>query len=245
MKKRIVLSVLVLSLFLFIISCGIPTIFTFSDANDVLTLKSGSLSFSKDDGVFTGNLMFLYFITDATQAQGLKSIQDALIRAFESKYIVNSYNSTNILNCGTSPVISISYSVNNEDKDFKLYQLNVNQFDPGVGNNMQNWASDYMFTLDEGEYTLKYSINPENNNLIISIYKGNNDENVFKQSFNLRCDRESDFNLSNNSNGLMDYTLISENQSSLEVYVIPIIVISAPGYNNKLMYVSSDFATIN
>lgn len=243
MKKRIVLPVLVLSLFLFIISCGIPTIFTFSDANDVLTLKSGSLSFSKDDGVFTGNLMFLYFATDLT-GDGLSSVQSSLISNFKSSYIVNSYNSTNIADKGKSPVSTITRTSDGVSKEYKLYQLRVdtNSAD-NIDCNNQNWASSYMFTLEEGSYSISYSIN-EDKNLIISIYKDSDDENVFKQAVTLRCDN-SVFNF-NDTNTVRDYTLATgQDTSNIDLYILPVIVISAPGYNNKLMYVSSDFAAIN
>lgn len=233
MKKRIVMPVLVLSLFLSLFtSCGIPTIFTFSDANDKLTLRNNSLTFTKDDGVFTGNLMFLYFVTDLTGDE-LVSAQTSLISEFKSEYVVSSYNSTNIPNKGEQPVVTKKI----DDASFSLYQLVVNGQADNQNCNMQNWANSYMFTLDEGEYSIQYNL--EDRNLVIQVY---NEESMFK-GVTLRCDGSIfDFN---DTDSYFDYTLTSGNVSNLGLYVLPVIVISAPGYNNKLMYVSSDFAAID
>ena len=241
MRKRIIIPFLVLSFFLSVfVSCGIPNIFTFNEANDVLDISNNGerLRFSKDSGVFTGHLMFLYLLTDETD--NISFIQSSLVSSFKSSNIINSYNSKNIKNYGEEPVVSISRTISDQTKEFKLFQLHINdRVDGNFNNNGQNWASNYMFTLAEGDYSIDYEFD-ENRNLVISIfdYYAQDTDPALARAITIRCnDLPFEFNETKN-----DYT--ADNPSNMTLYMLPAIVVNSPEYNNKLLYCSSSFATV-
>ncbi len=240
MRKRIIIPFLVLSFFLFVfVSCGIPNIFTFNEANDVLDISNSGqrLRFSKDSGVFTGHLMFLYLLTDETE--NISSIQSSLISSFKSANIINSYNSKNIKNYGNEPVVSITRTISDQSKVFRLFQLHINSNAEGnYNNNGQNWASSYMFTLAEGDYSIDYELD-ENSNLVISIYNYSaQDADPLARAITVRCN-DLPFKFDESKN---DYT--ADDVSNMTLYVLPAIVINSSEYNNKLLYCSSSFATV-
>ena len=240
MRKRIIISFLVLSFFVFLSSsCGIPNAFYLDDSELYFITTGNNISsrlvFESDSGVFTGKLMFFYFVTNVDE--NINNIKTNLRTLLSNKYIF-SYNAKPVSEVKDNDKKVVSYPL--DGQSFGLFQLHINttETENNFGNNGSNWADDYMFTCAEGGYRIEYEIN-SNNNLIISLYSSSGEELLGKAS-TYRCNDKS-FNFDELGT---DYILKDGVSSATYLYILPAIIVRSSDYSNQQLCISNGYISI-
>ncbi len=255
MKKRVILSSLILSLVFLLSSCGVPNWFYISSSDARISNSTGSnatttISVSSDYALDV-DVFLLYTIHDATTSSEPKTsqIQSGLRSAFTTRYRINDANS-NRFSSGFSSVADYTYT--SRQIDFHLYPLKP------VGDNVPlNSGDSPLFRLQKTfggtsiNNTITYEMIEENGNrylqAVLHDSSGNEIDRVSLARFNSSA-FGTDENIGNDSNN--DHQHIDQNDYNL--YVWPVMYISSTSasesghrFNNLMLVTASSFLSFD
>lgn len=255
MKKRVILSSLILSLVFLLSSCGVPNWFYISSSDARISNSTGSnatttISVSSDYALDV-DVFLLYTIHDATSSSEPKTsqIQSGLRSAFTTRYMIN-YANSNRFSSGFSSLADYTYS--SRQIDFHLYPLKP------MGDNVPlNSGDSPLFRLQKtyGGTSINNTITYEmiedsvNRYLQAVLYdsSGNEIDRVNLARFNSSA-FGTDENIGNDSNN--DHQHIDQNDYNL--YVWPVMYISSTSasesghrFNNLMLVTASSFLSFD
>lgn len=252
MKKRLILSSFILSLFLLLFSCGIPNWFY---------LPLGSITFKNysenrttvriDSNKYDLKIEFylLYTITDASTESDpkLSSVLSGLRNDFRNRYRINDANA-NRFSSSSSPVSA--YTSN--QLTFNMYPFRVIGADSSMNSGDSPLFSYEKMRGEGGEtsFNINYTLLDTDGKRYLEVTmtddSGNSESHVLGR-YNGGELLADEFISSDNSN---DHTHVEGNDYS--IYLYPVIYISSNTvsdvgypYNNLMMVYTSDCISIN
>lgn len=251
MKKRLILSSFILSLFLLLFSCGIPNWFYLSSGSISFRNTSGGTTVRIDSNKYDLKIEFylLYTITDASTESDptLSSVLSGLRSDFRNRYRINDANA-NRFSSSSSPVSA--YTSN--QLNFNMYPFRVIGADSSMNSGDSPLFSYEKIRGEGGEtsfninYTLLDSDGKRYLEVTMTDDSGNSESHVLGR-YNGGELLTDEFISSDNSN---DHTHVEGNDYS--IYLYPVIYISSNTvsdvgypYNNLMMVYTSDCISIN
>ena len=252
MKKRLILSSFILSLFLLLFSCGIPNWFNLQPSSisfkNTLNDKTTTVRIDSDKYDLKIEFFLLYTINDASSSSEpkLSTVSSSLRSDFQSRYKINNANA-NRFSSSSSPVAD--YASN--QLTFNMYPFRV----IGADSNMNSGdAPLFSYERNRGEgveinFQVSYSLVEVDGNRYLEATMS--DDNGYTESHFLGRYNGGQIPTDEllTTDSVNDHTHIESNAYNL--YVYPVIYISSDTlsdagypYNNLMLVTTSDFITI-
>ena len=247
MKKRVILSSLILSLVFLLSSCGVPNWFYISpsDARISNSNQNKTTSINVSSGYeLDVDVFLLYTIHNATSSTtpSESQIKNSLQSTFRTRYRINDANANRFSSSGTSIA---EYTYTSTQHNFNLYSLKP------MGTNVPtNSGSSPLFKLSKREggamisSTIDYELVEENGAKYLKAvltYSDGRTETMTLARFN-----STDFSVNMSQDSQNDHTSVESGSYSL--YVWPVMYISSSSlsstgypFNNLMLVTSSDF----
>lgn len=250
MKKRVILSTFILSLFLLLSSCGIPNLFYLSDSSIYFKnsqsekTKTTTVRIDSDKYDLKIEFFLLYTINDASSSSEplLSTVSSSLRSDFKTRHDsiyatrinsnINASYTSNQLTFNMYPFRVIGADSNMNSGDAPLFSYERNR---GDGSEI-NFQVSYSLVEVDGNRYLEATMS-DNNGYTESHFLGRYNGGQIPTDELLTTD------------SLNDHTHIESNAYNL--YVYPVIYISSDTlsdagypYNNLMLVTTSDFITI-
>lgn len=250
MKKRVILSSLILSLVFLLSSCGVPNWFyiSSSDARISNSNQNKTTSINVSSGYeLDVDVFLLYTIHNATSSTtpSESQIKNSLQSAFRTRYRINDANANRFSSSGTSIA---EYTYTSTQHNFNLYSLKP------MGTNVPtNSGSSSLFKLSKREggamisSTIDYELVEENGAKYLKAVLTDSDGRT--ETMTLVRFNNTDFSVNMSNDSEKDHTSIESDAYNL--YIWPIMYISSTStanghaFNNLMLVTASSFLSFD
>ena len=250
MKKRVILSSLILSLVFLLSSCGVPNWFyiSSSDARISNSNQNKTTSINVSSGYeLDVDVFLLYTIHNATSSTtpSESQIKNSLQSAFRTRYRINDANANRFSSSGTSIA---EYTYTSTQHNFNLYSLKP------MGTNVPtNSGSSPLFKLSKREggamisSTIDYELVEENGAKYLKAVLTDSDGRT--ETMTLVRFNNTDFSVNMSNDSEKDHTSIESDAYNL--YIWPIMYISSTStanghaFNNLMLVTASSFLSFD
>ena len=250
MKKRVILSSLILSLVFLLSSCGVPNWFYISpsDARISNSNQNKTTSINVSSGYeLDVDVFLLYTIHNATSSTtpSESQIKNSLQSAFRTRYRINDANANRFSSSGTSIA---EYTYTSTQHNFNLYSLKP------MGTNVPtNSGSSPLFKLSKREggamisSTIDYELVEENGAKYLKAVLTDSDGRT--ETMTLVRFNNTDFSVNMSNDSEKDHTSIESDAYNL--YIWPIMYISSTStanghaFNNLMLVTASSFLSFD